>query len=247
MEKHDKYSFGNSRYVPVILIASLLTLGMVPACFASELSPAGSQPNPQSMSKDGKNSKTQLSTLPIALSQLDGWHGIKLEKKYRPPKFYCSCKLPMRFGLQNRDEKTLLLHFIRDDFLFDRDINCEFIGCKQDAVNHAFRLAAEYQDAEAARWFVMPKGLSILKLDLSGELGERYNTEYRPTVLIKFQNLRRIVPLEEETVLAQEICAIATPSADSFLDGAGIDPVIKSLKRKGMNSLAAKLLNECGG
>jgi hypothetical protein len=69
---------------------------------------------------------------------------------------------------------------------------------------------------------------------------------YRPKVLIVFKNLRHILSVEEESILAKEICAVIATSADAYLDGAGINPVIQSLRKKSMNSLAQKLWTECG-
>lgn len=204
--------------------------------------------------KDGRSSVTSTlspdgekvsspSTIPLSASQLDGWRGVRLAGVFDKKRFYCLAEFPEKFGLRDKREMDLLLLLIRHDPSFKFDVKC-YVDSSGVALGHLFRLATEYQDTGTARWFVMPKGLALLNLD--GELAEQYVLEYRPKVLMKFRNLRRIIPVEEESVLAEEICAVVATSADAYLDGAGIAPVIANLKRNGMDSLAGKILRECG-
>lgn len=210
-----------------------------------ELPAAERQPTIPTLSESEGDLKSRTQSLPKTVSQLDGWHGVQLEKSYEPPnRLYCSCVLPKRFGLQNMDEQMLLLRLIRDDLSLQADSSCKFIGCKTGALDQAFRLATQHQVADVAHWFVKPEGLAFLNLELSGELSERYIFDYRPKVLMKFRNLKNIVPGQEEAALAEEVCKARY--SDAFLDGAGITPVIENLKRNGMDSLAGKILRECG-
>ena len=182
-----------------------------------------------------------LSTIPLSASQLDGWRGVRLAGVFDRKRFYCLAEFPEKFGLRDKREMDLLLLLIRHDPSFKFDVKC-YVDSSGVALGHLFRLATDYQDTSTARWFVMPNGLTLLNLD--GELAEQYVLEYRPKVLMKFRNLWRIVPIEEESVLAEEVCEVA--HSDAFLDGAGIAPVIENLKRNGMDSLAGKILRGCG-
>ena len=202
--------------------------------------------------KDDRSSETPVSSpnggkvpsaIPLSASQLDGWRGVRLAGVFDNKRFYCLAEFPEKFGLRDKREMDLLLLLIRHDPSFKYDVKC-YVDSSGVALGHLFRLATDYQDTGAARRFVMPDGLTLLNLD--GELAEQYVLEYRPKVLMKFRNLRRIVPDEEESVLAEEICAVVATSADAYLDCAGIAPVIANLKRNGMDSLAGKILKECG-
>ncbi len=189
------------------------------------------------------NGEKVPSTIPLSASQLDGWRGVRLAGVFDNKRFYCLAEFPEKFGLRDKREMDLLLLLIRHDPSFKFDVKC-YVDSSGVALGHLFRLATDYQDTGTARWFVMPNGLALLNLD--GELAEQYVLEYRPKVLMKFRNLRRIAPVEEESILAEEICAVVMTSADAYLDGVGMKPVIDSLRRKGMGSLADRIAKECG-
>ena len=236
------FPFDQPRGVLVAILGILLVFASVHTPSAPTLSATDSSmptdPSP-CRSTEGKEKATAF---PAALSQLDGWRGVRLVRSYRGSYSYCSFEFPSRFGLRNDDEKKLILGLTRDRHRFIvRDID----GCMVSfdaAYNQLFRLATEFQDSSAARWFVMPKGDYDLNLD--GEWAETYIFTYQPKVLMKFNDLRRILPIEEEADLAEKVCSAAR--SDAFLDGAGIEPVIRSLRQKGMDSLAQKLERECG-
>lgn len=181
------------------------------------------------------------SAIPLSASQLDGWRGVRLAGVFDNNRFYCLPEFPKKFGLRDKREMDLLLLLIRHDPSFKSDVEC-YVDSSAVALRHLFQLASEHRDAGAARRFVMPKGIAVLNLD--GELAEQYVFDYRPKVLMKFQNLRNIVPERDEVALAEEVCQAAR--SDAFLEGAGIGPVIENLKRNGMGSLAGKILRECG-
>jgi len=239
------YLFNGSHCVFAANFGCLLLFGAIDAYSAPVSSAASSQTVLQPSPAGPKEPRHETTAFPAVLSKLDGWHGVKLIRTYQGANSYCSYEFPKRFGLHDNGEKRLLLSLTRDRH---RGIKVDIDGCMvsyDSAYNQLFRLASEYQDADAARWFVMPRGgYDGLKLD--GEWAETYNLTYRPKVLINFKNLRRIVPVKEESILAEEICAVVMTSADAYLDGAGIKPVIDSLRHKGMGSLADKLAKECG-
>lgn len=227
------YPFLGSRWVlGVTLVLALMKSG----AYSTLLFAATSDQVTSQQSKKPGEPGSESTTFPTTLSKLDGWHGMKIVMTSG----YCSLEFPKRFGLYDKEEKRLLLSLTRHEDKIKMDI-----GCSHDsAYKQLFRLATEYQDAEAARWFVMPEGFSGLNLD--GEWAETYVFEYRPMVLMKFKDLHRIVPKNEETGLARDVCNTAMTAPEAFLDGAGIKPVIRSLRQNGMNSLADKIDKECG-
>lgn len=244
MKKRRSHLFGDSHCVFAVIFGCLLAFEVIDAYSAPASSATISQTVPPSSSAGPKEPRHETTDFPTALSKLDGWHGVKLIRTYQGAYSYCSYEFPKRFGLRDNEEKRLLLSLTRDQH---RGIKVDIDGCMvsfDSAYNQLFRLATEYQDADAARWFVMPRG--DYNLDLDGEWAETYALTYRPKVLINFMNLRRIVPVKEESVLVEEICAVVATSADAYLDGAGIKPVIDSLRHKGMGSLADKLAKGCG-
>ena len=244
MKKYRPCLFNGSHCVPSIIFGCLLAFGKIGAYSAPITSLTSSQIVPQPSPSGPKKPGHQAATFPAALSKLDGWHGVKLIRSSQGANSYCSYEFPKRFGLRNNEEKKLLLSLTRDRH---RGIKIDIDGCMvsyDSAYNQLFQLATKHQAADAARWFVMPEGDVVLNLD--GEWAETYAFTYRPMVLIKFTNLRRIIPASEESALAREVFDVAMPSADAFLDGAGIKPVILSLRRQGMNSLANKIEKECG-
>lgn len=231
------------RMLIIIILANAMTCGRAMA----ELVPiasAGAQPN---VARESSNNQLDIErntgSFPNKLSKLDGWHGVKLVTANRGAYTYCSYEFPARFGVRDSGERKVLLRLIRND----PEIRIDNSGCMvsfDSAYYQLFRLASEYQVADAARWFVMPKGAQALNLD--GEWAETYDLKYRPKVLAQFDNLRAIISLGEESILADEICAVVATTPDAYLDGAGINPVIRSLRAKGMRSLAQKLLEGCG-
>ncbi len=173
--------------------------------------------------------------LPKKISQLDGWHGAKLEKGPE----VCKLVFPRNFG-KTPAEIKLLQVLAERYYEMDYDLEC-MLQVNRAVLNQLTRLATEHQDRQAAALIVFAREAGQLKIE--GEFSDVYDEAYLYPVLIKYKKLPELISPQKEASVANNVCmARYNPSSDAYKQ---YDALIKRLKTDNMQSLIQKIDRDC--
>jgi hypothetical protein len=170
--------------------------------------------------------------LPKKVSQLNGWHGTRIQG--------CELIFAPDFG-KKPSEVNLLEELQRHYYDMKFDVACDVMA-DVTALDQLAKVAVQDQSRDAARLIVL--GPYNGKLFLDGDLAESYGETYLYPVLLKYNDLEGLrIPKEKETKIAYQICMTAyNPSTGGDFS---LDKLVTHLKEKKLHSLVNAISRQC--
>lgn len=180
---------------------------------------------------------------PTRMSQLDGWHGIRLRRGAGGAAEWCDIVFPDAFGERDSSEMSVLQRLASANIqsTLKADGPCPVPFRLKNALAHLRHLAVDRQTRDAALAIVRAEQPGGLDLG-GGEVAEVFSAEFLVPVLLGYKDLTHLLTPQLERHVARKVAAAGCTEMDQGVDA---DAVIKGLEARGALSLAKAIRAKC--
>ncbi|MDH5717524.1 MAG: hypothetical protein OEZ22_07780 [Spirochaetia bacterium] len=176
--------------------------------------------------------------LPKKVSELNGWHGIRLLHKDIVAR-KCRLVFTRNFGENTKEEVYLLIKLINLRFLIKEDI-CS-IDLETEGLDHLLYLAIERQNKYAAWAILFP--LEHQGFNLEGNVLDIYDVKYLLPVINYYEKLRFLLTSKKRKYSLIVNSCFATQLTNN--EDMSLEKTVHHLKNNELEDFANLLFDEC--